>query len=123
MLLYYRCYVTYEFPGFFFDSDETTVMRSVKRIEKIAVQVVHIEKTRDISEEDAEYLIIDAGGRPVRRPKKGRKKYYSGKKKKHTLKTRYFVGPDGMIYAVSDTYPGKTHDFRIYKEQTQGAAV
>ena len=44
MLLYYRCYVTYEFLGFFFDSDETTLMRTVKRIEKIAVQVVHIEK-------------------------------------------------------------------------------
>ena len=44
MLLYYRCYVTCEFPSFFFDSDETTVMRAVKRIERIAVQVVHIEK-------------------------------------------------------------------------------
>ncbi len=29
MLLYYRCYVTYEFLSYFFDSDETTVMRSV----------------------------------------------------------------------------------------------
>lgn len=117
MLLYYRCYVTYEFLGFFFDSDETTLMRSVKRIEKIAVRVVHIKKTRDISEEDAEYLILDATEQPVQRPKRGQKKYYSGKKRKHTLKTQYFVGPDGMIYAVSNTYPGRTHDFRIYKEQ------
>jgi len=29
MLLYYRCYVTYEFLSYFFNSDETTVMRSV----------------------------------------------------------------------------------------------
>ena len=117
MLLYYRCYVTYEFLGFFFDSDETTVMRSVKRIEKIAVRVIHIEKKREIRREDAEYLIIDATEQPAQRPKKGQKKYYSGKKKKHTLKTQYIVGPDGRIYAVSGTYPGSVHDFTIYKDQ------
>jgi hypothetical protein len=81
------------------------------------VPVVHIKKTRDISEEDAEYLILDATEQPVQRPKRGQKKYYSGKKRKHTLKTRCFVGLDGMIYAVSNTCHGKIHDFRIYKEQ------
>lgn len=117
MLLYYRCYVTYEFLSFIFDSHETTVMRSVKRMEEIAVQVIHIEKKREVSREDAEYLIIDATEQPVQRPKKGQKKYYSGKKKRHTLKTQYVIGPDGKIYSVSCTYPGKTHDFNIYKDQ------
>jgi hypothetical protein len=117
MLLYYRCYVTYEFLGFFFDSDETTVMRSVKRIERIAVRVVHIEKKRDIGKEDAEYLIIDATEQPVQRPKRGQKKHYSGKKRKHTLGTQFIVGPDRQIFSVSKSYPGSFHDFRIYKEQ------
>lgn len=92
-------------PEFFFDSDETTVMRAVKRTEKIAVQVVHIEKKRELTREDAEYLIIDATEQPVRRPKKGRKKYYSGKKRKHTLGTRFIVGPVGRIFSVSAAYP------------------
>ncbi|MCP4474225.1 MAG: transposase family protein [Gammaproteobacteria bacterium] len=109
--------MTYEFLSFFFDSDETTLMRSVKRIEKIAVRVVHIEKRREINREETGYPVSDAAEQPVQRPEKGQKKYYSGKQKRHTLKTQYFVGPDGMIYAVSNTYPGKTHDFRIYKEQ------
>jgi hypothetical protein len=117
MLLYYRCYITYEFLSFFFDCHETTVIRSVKRIEEIAVQVVHIEKKREITREDAEYLIIDATEQPVQRPKKGQKKYYSGKKKRHTVKTQYVIGPDGKICSVSRTYPGKTHDFSIYKDQ------
>lgn len=117
MLLYYRCYVTYEFLSFFFDSDETTVMRSVKRIEKIAVQVVCIGKKREITREEAEYLIFDATEQPVQRPKKGQKKYYSGKKKRHTVKTQYVVAPDGKICSVSRPYPGKTHDFNIYKDQ------
>jgi len=117
MLLYYRCYVTYEFLSFFFDSDETTVMRAVKRTEKIAVQVIHIEKKRELTREDAEYLIIDATEQPVQRPKKGQKKYYSGKKRKHTLGTQLVVGPVGRIFSVSAAYPGSVHDFRIYKEQ------
>ncbi len=51
------------------------------------IQVVHIEKKREISSEDAEYLILDATEQPIQRPKKGQKKYYSGKKKRHTVKT------------------------------------
>lgn len=117
MLMYYRCYVTYEFLGYFFDSDETTIMRSIKRLEKIAVQVIHIEKNREISQKDVEYLILDATEQPVQRPVKGQKKFYSGKKKKHTLKTQYTIGSDRKIYCVSRTYPGRIHDFNIYKDQ------
>lgn len=117
MLLYYRCYITYEFLSYFFDCHETTVIRSVKRIEKISVQVVHIEKKREISMKEAEWLIFDATEQPVQRPKKGQKKYYSGKKKRHTVKTQYVIRPDGKICSVSRTYPGKNHDFSIYKDQ------
>ena len=40
MLIYYCCYITYIFTGFLFNSHETTVMRSVRRIERIAVKVI-----------------------------------------------------------------------------------
>ena len=88
-------------------------MRSIKRIEKIIIQVVHIEKKREISREDAEYLILDATEQPIQRPKKGQKKYYSGKKKRHTIKTQYVVNSDGKIESVSKPYEGKKHDFDI----------
>jgi len=48
-------------------------MRSVKRIEKIVIQVVHIEKKREISLEDAEYLILDATDSRFNVQKKDRK--------------------------------------------------
>ncbi len=116
MPLYYRCYVTYEFQSYFFDSHVTTVIRSVRRIEKITVQVIHIEKKRETACEEAEYLITDATEQPVLRPKKGWKKYHSGKKRQHTLKVQYVVIPDGKICSVTRTYPGKTCDFSIYKD-------
>lgn len=115
MLIYYRCYITYVFMGFLFNSHETTVMRSVSRIERIAVKVIHIEKKREISREEVEYLITDVTEQPVQRPKRRQKKYYSGKKKRHTQKIEITSDEKGKIHSVSGTYPGKVHDFNIYK--------
>ncbi|GBC63523.1 IS5/IS1182 family transposase [Desulfonema ishimotonii] len=117
MLIYHSCYVTYEFMGFFFDCDKTTVMRAVRRIEKMAIRVIHIEKKHEISASGTEYLIPDATEQPVQRPKKKQRKSYSGKKKGHTQKIRLITDQEGKIRAVSGTYPGRTHDFTIYKKQ------
>lgn len=115
MLIYYRCYITYVFMGFLFNSHETTVMRSVSRIERIAVKVIHIEKNRQISREEVEYLITDVTEQPVQRPKRRQKKYFSGKKRRHTQKIGVAADGKGKIHSVSGTHPGKVHDFNIYK--------
>lgn len=117
MLIYYRAYISYAFLGVLFDVHETTAMRSVKRIEKIAVQVVHIEKKRELTKEQVSYLIIDATEQPIQRPKKRQKRYYSGKKKRHTHKVQITVDKGGKIHAVSRTNAGKKHDFKVHKEQ------
>lgn len=115
MLIYYRCYITYVFMGFLFNSHETTVMRAVGRIERIAVKVIHIEKKRQISREEVEYLITDVTEQPVQRPERRQKRYYSGKKKRHTQKIEITADGKGKIHSVSGTHPGKVHDFNIYK--------
>ena len=38
------------------------------------------------------------------------KKYYSGKKKKHSLKTQITVAESGRVLDVSKTVPGSVHD-------------
>ncbi|MFN2108833.1 MAG: transposase family protein [Anaerolineae bacterium] len=48
------------------------------------------------------------------------KQYYSGKKKRHTLKTQMVVGPDGEIMDVSETVPGSQHDKKLYDESGVG---
>jgi hypothetical protein len=117
MLIYYRCYITYVFMGFLFNSHETTVMRSVSRIERIAVKVIHIEKNRQVSRDEVEYLITDATEQPVQRPKRRQKRYFSGKKRRHTQKIEITADNKGIIRSVSGTYPGKEHDFNIYKRK------
>jgi hypothetical protein len=52
----------------------------------------------------------------LRDPKKKQRNYYSGKKKKHTLKTQIVVNKLTAEIICIHTGQGKSHDFRIYKE-------
>ena len=66
--------------------------------------------------------IVDATEQPTQRPKydETQKTYYSGKKKRHTLKTQIVVAPDGELMAVSQTVPGSQHDKKLYDESGVG---
>ena len=44
------------------------------------------------------------------------RKHYSGKKKRHTLKTEYLITGRGRIVSLSASYPGRHHDLRIRRE-------
>jgi len=55
----------------------------------------------------------------TQRPKKSkdRKKTYSGKKKAHTIKTEIVIEENEKIISISKSHKGRTHDFRIRKEE------
>jgi len=74
-------YVAYVFTGFLSDVRETAVIRSVKRTERIAAKVIHTEKNRQISREEAGYIINDVTEQPVQRPEKKQKKILQRKEK------------------------------------------
>jgi DDE superfamily endonuclease/Helix-turn-helix of DDE superfamily endonuclease len=62
-------------------------------------------------------VAIDGTEQPCRRPtdKPRRKAYYSGKKKRHTLKAQLVASATGKVLHVSATYPGKTAEIEIYR--------
>jgi len=63
-------------------------------------------------------IFIDTTEQQRLQPKKQiQKKYYSGKKKRHTLKTQLVVGKTGKILLLSKTYSGKHHDYDIFKRE------
>jgi hypothetical protein len=66
--------------------------------------------------------IVDATEQPTQRPQdeERQKQHYSGKKKRHTLKTQIVVGPDGEIMEVSETVPGSQHDKKLYDQSGVG---
>ena len=61
--------------------------------------------------------IIDAKEQGFRRPAgwESQKPFYSGKKKRHTIKTQVVCTPGGRIGAVSQTAPGRTHDLTVLR--------
>ena len=115
LLLYYRCYTTQLYLGFLFGVSESCICRSIKRLEPILVKIVAIKKDRTLTQKDLEEMIIDCTEQPIQRPKRKQKKYYSGKKKRHTIKTELRIRGDGKIISTSPPTPGKIHDFKLYK--------
>jgi len=117
LLLYYRSYITQEFVGFLFALDKSRVCRIIQKLEPILAKVMAISKRKCLSQEEIETLIVDATEQPIERPKKGQKPYYSGKKKRHTLKTEIRITRKGRIVHVSKTKPGSVHDFNLHKQE------
>jgi hypothetical protein len=116
LLMYYRCYVTQEFIGMLYGVDDSCICRSIKRIEPIVAKVIAIKKDRTLTQQDLETIIVDCTEQPIERPKKGQKRYYSGKKKRHTFKSEIQITEGGRIVSVSPAHPGKDHDLTIRKE-------
>jgi hypothetical protein len=117
LLLYYRSYISQFFVGFLFGLDDSQVCRSIKALEPLLATVTALSKTRQLSQKDIEEIIMDATEQPIERPKRGQKTFYSGKKKRHTVKTEIRVTPQGRIIHVSKTRPGSIHDFAMHQEE------
>lgn len=115
LLLYYRTYSTCFFLSFWFRVDISTISRSIKRLEPILAKIVAIKKNRTLKQEELETILIDCTEQPIERPQRKQKKYYSGKKKRHTIKTEIQVSGQGGIVNISPPYPGSMHDFEVRK--------
>jgi hypothetical protein len=116
LLIYYRHYVTQEFVGMLFGLHKSNVCRIIQRLEPILLKIMSLPQRDKLSPEEIRNLIIDATENQIERPKHDQKKYYSGKKKRHTLKTEIRVTKVGRIVHVSKTVPGSVHDFRLLEE-------
>jgi len=118
LLLYYRSYSSQLFVGVLFDLDDSRVCRLIQKLEPLLASVMALSKTRHLCQEEVESLIIDATEQPIERPKKGQKAFYSGKKKRHTVKTEIRITRQGgRIVHVSKTRPGSVHDFTLHKQE------
>ncbi len=105
LLVYYRLYITYTLAGFLFDLDQSNVCRDIKKIESLIRQCLpNPQKTYQITkrlktpEEVEQYFpgflaFTDCTEQQIPRPidNKRRKLYYSGKKKRHTVKNQLMV--------------------------------
>ncbi|MDR4489468.1 MAG: transposase family protein [Candidatus Nitrosocosmicus sp.] len=131
VLIYYRLYITYSLTGFLFDLDQSNICRDIEKIEElirsclpIPEKLYNVTKRLKTVEEIEEYFpgfmaMIYCSEQPIPRPKNWirRKIYYSGKKKKHTVKNLYTSNQNGLVvYKTRHNQMGKRHDYQIYKK-------
>jgi hypothetical protein len=131
LLVYYRLYITYTLSGFLFDLDQSNICRDMSIIEPLVKRCIPLPKklykrTRRLRtiDEVEEYFpgfkaFIDSSEQEIPRPenKRKRKRYYSGKKKKHTIKTQYMVNSEGTILHKTGHDRGRIHDYEIFKNK------
>ncbi len=84
-------------------------------------RIADIKNLFDLVPETKE-LYIDGTERPRRRPKDSdkQKRYYSGKKKRHTCKNIIVSDQHKKILVVSPTSEGKVHDYKSFKDENMG---
>jgi hypothetical protein len=130
VLVYYRLYITYTMTEFLFGLDQSNVCRDIQKIEGLIRQCLpiphklyKITKRLKTKEEVEQYFpgflaFIDSTEQQIPRPKNNRKRKacYSGKKKRHTVKTQLMVNNRGFIIHKSAKKKGKRHDYDIFKE-------
>lgn len=126
LLMYYRTYATHAVLGFLFGLDDSAVGRNINPLQPLLAGIFRIPERRvKLTEDEIRELFFDATERPTRRPERGQRAYYSGKKKRHTIKTQVVVvrrrkppSPGAKprrvrIAAVSESFPGKVHDKKV----------
>jgi DDE superfamily endonuclease/Helix-turn-helix of DDE superfamily endonuclease len=130
LLVYYRLYITYTLAGFLFDLDQSNICRNIQKIESLIKECLPLpqkiynktKKRLRTPDEVEQYFpgflaFIDSTEQQIPRPvdKKRRKAYYSGKKKRHTIKNQIMVNNRGFIIHKTNHKRGCRHDYDIYK--------
>ena len=144
VLAFYRFYLTDELLGWLVGLDASTVCRLQQRLEPLLEQAADpslglslrrrlppgakkigtVEELLQVCPEFAE-IITDATEQPRQRPpRRTQRRWYSGKKKRHTIKTQLTVSrPRGRILHVSASVPGRLHDYALFKREDTAEQV
>jgi len=120
MLEYLGEYRTYYHIAVNYGISEGTYYKIIKKIEDILI------KSKEFSlpfkwelsnkENGIKVIVIDTTETPIERPKKNKDCIYSGKKKRHTLKTQIVINGETLEILALNFGKGRSHDIRIFKE-------
>jgi hypothetical protein len=126
LLLYLKCYPTFDVAGFLFAVDRSRACRWVGEwlplLEAVLgrVAVLPARQVRSVAEflqrfPEVQDLFVDGTERPTQRPQQPARQRarYSGKKKRHTVKN--IIGNDATkrIVLLGETQGGRVHDYPL----------
>jgi hypothetical protein len=128
-LIYYHMYTSSTLLGYLFCVSQTSVLKNIRKLEPLVSEVLplpkkeydKIRKLETVDEVEAMFpgfkAFLDATEQEIPRPhgKRKRKTHYSGKKKKHTVKTQLTVNKEDLIVHKTSHVRGSMHDYVLYK--------
>ena len=127
LLIDYRTDTTHAFLGFLFGIDNSAVCRNINPLQPLLAGIFRIpERKVELEPDEIRELFFDATERPIPRPSRRQARFYSGKKKRHTVKHQVVVVRKRKtpgrkvqrrrvrIVAVSPVFPGAVHDEKVY---------
>jgi hypothetical protein len=129
-IFWLRHYPTQEVLGFLFGVSDSTAKRAIDRclplLEAAGQDTMRLPdpgrgRRKDLStllkDTPDVAVLIDTFEQPVQRPRRRQKRFYSGKKKRHTLKSQVAVDEEtGALVDVADSVPGPTADIKVLKK-------
>jgi len=131
LLLYYHLCVSSTLLAHLVGLSQSNVLKDIRKLEPLVSEVLPLpkkqhEKARRLQTlEEIEALFpgfkafLDATEQKIPRPKAKhkRKTHYSGKKKRHTVKTQITVNKAGLIVHKTRHVKGSTHDYALFKHR------
>lgn len=130
-LFYLRQIPTFEVLGMMFGISKTEANDTFHYWRKILRKILPSSLLEQVENKEGDFLIIqeiltsfkllvDSVEQPINRPSENeeQKKFFSGKKKQHTIKNQIVSLPEGKdIIDVKVGYPGPTADIKLFQEQ------
>jgi hypothetical protein len=131
VLIYLKCYPTYDVLGILFDLDSGNCCDWIKRILPVLEttlgkkQVLPVRKIRSVEAflslfPDEKDLLIDGTERRTQRSSRAKtqRKHYSGKQHCHTRKNLVMANPEKKILLLSPSKAGRYHDKKLFDKET-----
>jgi DDE superfamily endonuclease/Helix-turn-helix of DDE superfamily endonuclease len=129
-LVWLRVYPTYELLGWLFGLDKSNAWHNVQDVlatlEQMACFPLERPEARpqltsrdDLFEAFPEVrLVVDATEQSFHRLKgwDNQKPFYSGKRKRHTIKAQLICTPGGRVGSVGPSVPGSVHDLTLLRQ-------
>lgn len=136
ILLYLKCYPTFDLAGLLYGVDRSQTQRWVKALlpvleEVLGWQLVLPQRRIGTLEEFVQHfptvkdVFVDGTERPVQRPQqaKAQQEHYSGKHKDHTLKNLIVSDEGKRILWLTPTKPGARQDYYRFKQVGLGEVI
>jgi hypothetical protein len=119
VLEYWREYRTQFHIATSWGLSESAVCRLIQKVESLlmASGQFRLPGKKQLAENAYSWsvLVVDVTESPIERPKKKQRAYYSGKKRRHTLKAQVVVNQANGQIICTAFGKGRGHDFRLFK--------